>query len=206
MKRSILLGLSLVFVSMLACSAFAQAPVAGKIGWINMGAFDDDKEGIKKLVTAGNQIDLEFKPRISELQTIASRIATLKGELDKINAACQNPAIPCDQKGAASKQEEAQRLQREGEFKQKELQAAIDKRKEVVVGPIMDDIGKAMDEYAKSKGYAVILDPAKLFQAGVLLSFDRTADLTKDFVTFYNARPTTATTGTGTGAATPARP
>jgi Skp family chaperone for outer membrane proteins len=202
MKRSILLGLSLVFVSMLAASASAQVPAqpgAGKIGWINMAAFDDDKEGIKKLVNAGNQIDLEFKPRILELQTIATRINTIKDELSKMGS---NPAVPVNQQAVATKQEEASRLQREGEFKQKELQAAIEKRKEVVVGPIMDDIGKAMDEFAKQKGYTVILDPAKLFQAGVLLSFDRSADMTKDFVTFYNARPTTATTG----AATPARP
>lgn len=200
MKKFSLLALSVFFVSMAAISAFAQ-PGAGKIGWISMGAFDDDKLGIKKLVNAGNAIDLEFKPRVSELQSLAVRINTLKDELGKMNAASQNPAIPFDPKAAAAKQEEVDRLTREGEFKQKELQAAIDKRKEALIGPIMDDIGKAMDEYAKQKGFAVILDPSKLFQAGVLLSFDQTVDTTKDFITFYNARP-----GTTAGTTAPAKP
>jgi Skp family chaperone for outer membrane proteins len=199
MKKISLIALSAVFVTMAAVSAFAQVPAGAKIGWINTGAFDDDKDGIKKYVNAANAIDLEFKPRITELNNIAVRIQAIKDELTKMG---NNPAVPVNQQTVAAKQEEAARLQREGEFKQKELQAAVDKRKEVVLAPIMDDIGKAIDEFAKQKGYSVILDPGKLFQAGVLLSFDPSADVTKDFIIFYNARPTTATTG----APAPAKP
>lgn len=191
MKRSIFIALALVFVSTFASSAMAQA--AGRIGWINTSMFDDDKDGIKKYVNAANAIDLEFKPRVTELQTIASRINTIKDELAKMTA---NAAVPVNQQTIAAKQEEAGRLQREGEFKQKELEAAVAKRKDVLLGPIMEDIGKAIDEFAKTKGYSVILDPSKLFQAGVLLSFDPTADVTKEFIAFYNAKPNTATTGT----------
>lgn len=192
MKRSIFLVLGLVFVSIMAANAFAQAGT-GRIGWVNTSMFDDDKDGIKKYVAAANALDLEFKPRVTELQGISTRIAAINNELKTMN---NNPAVPVKPETIAAKQEEGQRLQREGEFKQKELEAAVAKRKEVVLGPIMDDIGKAIDEFAKQKGYAVILDPSKLFQAGVLLSFDPSADITKDFITFYNARPNTATTGT----------
>ena len=181
---------------MMAANSFAQAtqPGPARIGWVNTTVFDDDKDGIKKYVNAANALDLEFKPRVAELQTISVKIAAINDELKKMNS---NPAVPVNPQTVAAKQDEGQRLQREGEFKQKELEAAVAKRKEVVLGPIMEDIGKAIDEFAKQKGYSVILDPSKLFQAGVLLSFDPSADITKDFITFYNARPTTAaTTGT----------
>ena len=50
-----------------------------------------------------------------------------------------------------------------------------------------------MQEFAKQRGYTLILDGAKLSEVGVLLAWDEKVDLTKDFITFYNARPATAT-------------
>jgi Skp family chaperone for outer membrane proteins len=199
MKRIGLLAVCAVSMFMMAGLASAQTP---KIGWIDTGMFDDTKDGIKKYVNASSALELEFKPRMSELEGIATRINAIKEELSKMGS---NPAIPVKPETVAAKQEEAQRLQREGEFKQKELEAAIQKRKDIVLGPIQQDIGKAINEYAKQKGYSAILDWTKLAQAGVLLSFDETADITKDFITFYNARPA-STASTGPAATPPARP
>ena len=191
MKRIGLLALGMIFVSMMAASAHAQTAGPGKIGWIDSGMFDDDKDGIKKYVAAANALELEFKPRVKELEDIQTKIAAIQDELSKMG---NNPAIPVKPETVAAKQEEGQRLQREGEFKQKELQAAAAKRRDIVLGPIQADIGKAINEYAKQKGYSAILDWAKLAQAGVLFAFDQGSDITKDFITYYNARPTTATT------------
>ena len=195
MKRISLLVLSFVFLSALGATAFAQGgaqPAAARIGWLDTGMFDDDKDGIKKYVNAMKALETEMKPRFLELQTIAGKISTINDDLKKMGS---NPAVPVDQRAYAAKQDEGQRLQREGEFKQKEYDAMLDKRKNEVLGPIMGDIGKAIDEFAKQKGYTAVLDVNKLFQAGVLLSFDPAADVTKDFIIFYNARPaTTATT------------
>ena len=71
--------------------------------------------------------------------------------------------------------------------------------------PINQDIVKALNEYAKQKGYALILDGAKLEQAGILLGFDDKFDVTKDFIVFYNGRGTSAP-GATTAATTPAGP
>ena len=64
------------------------------------------------------------------------------------------------------------------------------------MGPLHQDIGKAMQDYANQKGFDLILDAAKLDNAGLILAFNPAkVDVTKDFITFYNARPaTTATT------------
>ena len=64
-----------------------------------------------------------------------------------------------------------------------------------MVGPVFNDIIKAMNDYAKQKGYSVIFDGAKLEESGVLIGFDDKYDVTKDFIVFYNQRPAgTATT------------
>lgn len=57
-----------------------------------------------------------------------------------------------------------------------------------VVGPVTDDILKAMNDYAKAKGYAVIMDGPKLLEAQILMGFDEKSDVTLDFIAFYNAR------------------
>ena len=57
---------------------------------------------------------------------------------------------------------------------------------------------KALNEYAKKNGYAVIFDGVKLDQAQILLGFDEKYNVTQDFITFYNARPAGAATATAT--------
>jgi Skp family chaperone for outer membrane proteins len=127
-----------------------------------------------------------MQPRVNELQTISNKIKTIAADLQKMQS---NPAIPVDKTAFAAKQDEGQRLQREGEFKQKEYEAAVEKRKSDLLGPITADILKAVQDFAKAKGYAVILDIAPLDQAHAILVLEPAAEVTKDFITFYNARP-----------------
>ena len=59
-----------------------------------------------------------------------------------------------------------------------------------------------MQDYANQKGYDLILDAAKLDSAGLILAFNPAkVDVTKDFITYFNARPAGAAT-----AATPTKP
>lgn len=193
MRRISVLALSLVCVGLFTVASFAQVPAVTKIGWIDTGAFADEKEGVTKYVSALKALDAEMKPRVTELTGLQTRLQTISDDLKKMQAA--NPAVPVDAKAAQSKQDEGERLQREFEFKKKEYDAAMEKRSGEVLGPVSADISKAIQEYAKSKGYSVILDINALAQASAILALDGTANITKDFITFYNARPaTTATT------------
>jgi Skp family chaperone for outer membrane proteins len=64
-----------------------------------------------------------------------------------------------------------------------------------VLGPILQEIGKAMQDFANQKGYDLILDLSKLDGAAMILAYNPAkADVTKDFITFFNARPATAAT------------
>jgi len=190
MKKFGSIAATLAFVVMLGTAALAQAP-AGKIGWVETGAFVDEKEGILKFINAYKTLETEAKPRVAELNTLQTRIQTIANDIEKMTS---NPAIPVDQKAAVAKREEGEKLAREFEFKKKEYEAWTQKRGNEVVGPVQADIGKALGEFGKLKGYMVIFDVDKLAQAGAIVHLDPAANITKEFVTFYNARPAAAAT------------
>ena len=199
MKKISLFVTSLFIAAMFAVSAFGQAPAAGagKIGWINTSAFGDEKAGVTKYNNALKALEAEMKPRVAELQGMQTKLKTLSDELANMQKA--NPAVPFKPEVAQAKQEEGQRIQREFEFKKKEYDAAMAKRGGEVLAPIQNDLLRAIQDYAKQKGYAVVLDIAALANDNMsaILALDPSSDVTKDFITFYNARPaTTATTAT----------
>ncbi len=157
--------------------------------------FGDEKDGVTKYNNALKALDTEMRPRVTELTALQTRLQKIA---DEIRTATNVPAgVPVNQQAVAQKQDEGQKLQREFEFKKKEYDAAVEKRSGEVLGPVSADISKAIQDYAKQKGYAVVLDIAALANANAILALDATSNITKDFIVFYNARPaTTATTAT----------
>lgn len=211
MKRLNIIAAALVFGVLLSGAVIAQTggaaqppvkpaltPVPTKIGWIITEWFGDEKEGITKFVAAEKSLDAELKPRLTELQTMQTRMQTLSEEIKKLTA---NPSVPVPPATIAAKQDEGQKLQREYEFKQKEAQAAYAKRREEVMTPIQNAIFTALQEYARAKGYSVVIDVSAMNSQqnapNPVLVLDQSANITKDFITFYNTKPaTTATTAT----------
>lgn len=188
MKRVSRFALGIVFAALFAVSASAQTGT--KIGWIDTGAFADPKEGVTKYNNALTALDNEMKPKVTELQGIQTRVQNIAKEISDL----QKPNVPVDQKAILAKQDEGQRLQREFEFKKKEYDAAVEKRSSEVLGPVSADISKAIQDFAKQKGYAVVLDIAALANANAILALDPTTNITKEFITFYNTRPAAAAT------------
>jgi Skp family chaperone for outer membrane proteins len=199
MRKFSLVVATLVFAVMFAVSANAQAGAAAptgpaKIGLIDSGAFGLEKEGISRYVSAVKQLGTEMKPLENELVTMQSKMQTLADQiasLQKVPANAQNP------KDILDKQDEGQRMQREFEFKKKEYDARVEKRGNEVLGPIQNDIGKAIQDFAVARGFTVILDLDKLGRDGALLAMDPKAEVTKEFITFFNGRAAgTASTAT----------
>lgn len=192
------LYVAVLFVTgLFAVSAFAQAvPTAasGKIAIINTQAFDDAKAGITKYTNAMNTLDRDFAADNTALQTMGTKYQALQEEIRKLQA--QPASVPIPQTTVQAKIDEYGKLEREIKFKQEDAKARFESRRAAVLGPVLQDIGKAMQDFAKQKGYVMILDASKMAQSGLLLAVgDDKADVTKDFITFYNARPaTTATT------------
>ena len=193
MKTIRLFAVSLFLTAFLAVSAFAQT---SKIAVINIYVFGDEKAGITKYVAAVNTLNNEFKPLNDELKTMQTRLQTLATDIENLKKlAAANPKA-FDEKAAQAKVDEAEKLQRDIKFKQEEGNARLEKRKQAVLAPIMQDIMKAVQDFSKKNSYAMVLEISKLVESGILLGLDEKADITKEFIIFYNARPATTAAAT----------
>jgi Skp family chaperone for outer membrane proteins len=196
MRTFRLIAVSVFFAAIFAVSTLAQT-ATGKIGLINTQAFDDSKTGITKYVTALNTLETEFKPTFTELQTLATKIQALEKEIAGYREIIQKGGkIPISDADLNKKVEDYEKSVREYKFKEEGAKSSYQRREQIVMGPIRQDIGNAIQEYTKKNGYTIMLDVAKLDNAGLILGLDETADVTKAFITFYNARPATTATVT----------
>lgn len=198
------------FAAIFAVSAFAQtqtpAATAGvfRIAVINTSAFDSDKDGIKRYVTAMNTLETQMKPEVTVLQTMGNKLQALQTEIENLKKQIEDPKRPAAvdvtklQASAQAKFDEYQKMGLEFEYKQKDYKASLERREQSIMSPVRADIGNAIQEFTKQKGYAMVLDATKLDGAGLLLGFDPKYDITQEFIAFYNTRTpgSTATTAT----------
>lgn len=196
MKTFRSIAVSLFFAALFTVSAFAQTtptqPTAGRIVTINTAMFEDSKAGITKYVNAMTALNNEFEPAYKELQTMNTRLQTLQKQYNDLYTEAQKPGSPIKQEALQAKLDEIQNLQVEFKRKQEDAKIKFERRQAVVMGPVMQDIMKAISEFTKQKGYGLVLDAAKLDNAGIILGWDEAkVDVTKEFVVFYNARPAT---------------
>jgi Skp family chaperone for outer membrane proteins len=168
----------------------ATAPAgSGRVAIVNTLAFGDEKGGgITKYITAAKQLEAEFKPRNDELQGFVTRLSTLQKEIEAATSSAQKGA-PVDAKSLEAKRDQFEDLQRQAKVKQDEANVLFERRQQAIMGPVFADIMKAMEDYRKQKGFALILDGVKMEQAQIILALDDSANITADFIKFYNARP-----------------
>jgi Skp family chaperone for outer membrane proteins len=198
MRTFRLIAVSVVFAAIFAVSALAQTtPTSnGKVGLINTYAFGDEKEGIKKYITALTTLQAEFKPVETELQALATKIQALQKEIEDFQKILrEGKQIPISNEALAKKVEDYEKMVREFKFKEEGAKSSYARREQIVMGPIRTDIGNAIQEFTKKNGYVVIIDVSR-DERGMILGLDETADVTKAFIAFYNARPTPTATVT----------
>lgn len=195
MRRISLLAFGLVFTAMFAFSATAQAP-AGKVGFIDTGMFADEKEGITRYYNTLVALEKETAPMRQELQNMNTRLNAIAQEIQRLqNPPAGVPSTPASNaEQIRQKNDEGGKLQRELEFKTKEYEALVQRLSGERLGPINQDIGNALSDFAKQNGYAMVFDIEKLAEAGVVLAADPAYDITKAFIAFYNKRPAGAAT------------
>ena len=154
-----------------------------KLALVDTDQFLDEKAGIVRLVTAAKKVENEFLPRRTELQGLQTQIDKLKADLQRTSAV-QDPKV------SAQQQEAIDQKTREMQRKTEDAQTAYQKRLQDMLGPIYDEIGKALDAYAKAHGITLILDVTKI--QGIV-SASESLDITKAFITEFNTKnPATA--------------
>jgi outer membrane protein len=131
-------------------------------------------------------LNREFQPRQTELQTLQQKINTLSKEIDDT----QNVAAP-----DSIRQKRDQLAQMNTDFKRKgeDAEAAYNKRRGEIFLPLQQDIGKALEAFAKARGITVIVDGS---QVPVVYAAD-SIDITRAFITDFNSKnPATASVPT----------
>jgi outer membrane protein len=166
-------------------AAAQQTTVAvpdSKMAMIYSDAFLDPKTGIARFNSLLGTLNREFQPRQSELQALQTRINTLAKEIDDT----QNVAAP-----DSIRQKRDQLAQLNTEFKRKgeDAEAAYTKRRQEIFTPLQQDIGKALEAFAKARGITVIVDGS---QVPVVYAAD-SIDITRAFISEFNSKnPATA--------------
>ena len=166
-------------------AATPQSNVAvpdSKMAMIYSDAFLDPKTGIARFNVLLGTLNREFQPRQAELQTLQTKINTLAKEIDDT----QNVAAP-----DSIRQKRDQLAQMNTEFKRKgeDAEAAYSKRRQEIFTPLQQDIGKALEAFAKARGITVIVDGS---QVPVVYAAD-SIDITRAFITEFNSKnPATA--------------
>lgn len=171
-----------------ASTAAANVPMS-KMAVIYSDMFLDPKQGIQKFTVVLNKLNGEFKKEKDDITAMQTRAQTLQDEITKLQSA---PAgTPIDQRSLQTKVDQLEQLKKDIQRKGEDAQASYNRRRGELFQPLQDDIGKALEVYAKARGITLIIDVA---QVPVIYVADST-DITKAFITEFNSKnPVTAST------------
>lgn len=153
-----------------------------KIAMIYSDAFMDPKTGIAKFSSLLNTLNREFQPRQTELQGLQTRINTLTKEINDTQSVADPNTI-------RQKRDQLDQLNTEYKRKGEDAEAAYNKRRQDIFLPLQQDIGKALEAFAKARGITVIVDGS---QVPLVYAAD-SIDITRAFINEFNSKnPATA--------------
>jgi len=156
-----------------------------KIALIYSEAFLDSKAGIARFGTLLTTLNKEFEKTQSDIKSLEQRIAQLQDEITKAQAA----ASVVDPKSLQAKADQLDQLKKDYQRKGEDAQALYNKRRTEIFQPLQDDIGKALEVYAKAHSINVIIDGS---QVPVVYASDA-IDITRAFIAEFNSKnPATA--------------
>lgn len=153
-----------------------------KMAMIYSDLFLDPKTGIARFNSLLGTLNREFQPRQAELQGLQTRINTLTKEIDDTQTVADPNAI-------RTKRDQLAQLNTEFKRKGEDAEGAYNKRRQEIFLPLQQDIGKALEAFAKARGITVIVDGS---QVPVVYAAD-SIDITRAFINDFNSKnPATA--------------
>jgi Skp family chaperone for outer membrane proteins len=153
-----------------------------KIAMIYSEEFLDPKTGIAKYTTLLSTLNREFTPRRTELEGLQTRINTLTKEINDSQAVADPNAI-------RTKRDQLEALNTEFKRKGEDAEAAYNKRRQDIFLPLQQEIGKALEAFAKARGITVIVDASQV----PLVYAAEAINVTRAFINEFNSKnPATA--------------
>ena len=159
----------------------ADVPVPpSRIALIDTEMFGDEKKGILRYVDAVKSIQPQFAAQNQELQNLQNRMNALAEEIRKLSQ------TPANERMIQSKQEEGNRLRQDFNTKRQRLSEDFEKRFQEVTAPISEQIGKAMDQFARERAITMTLDLSKMLPA--MLTAIPAVNVTDAFIADFNRK------------------
>lgn len=153
-----------------------------KIALIYSDAFLDAKTGIAKFSSLMTTLNREFQPRQTELNQLQTQIQQLDDDIKKTSAVA-------DPKTIQTKIDQLEQKKKDYQRKGEDAEAAYKRRQQEIFAPLQDDIGRALEAYAKQRGINVIIDGSRI----PLVYAAETIDITRSFINEFNSKnPATA--------------
>ena len=158
-----------------------------KMAVIYSDMFLDQKTGIAKFNIVVTKLNGEFQKLKDEITQMQQRAQALEAEINKLRDA---PAgTPIDQRALQTKIDQLEQLKKEIQRKAEDAQAAYDRRRNELFDPLQQEIGRALEAFAKARNINVIIDGARV----PLLYAAESIDITKAFIQDFNTKnPATA--------------
>lgn len=179
---------SLVFVLFLVALTFAQtkkpqtsAPT--KIASINTEAFYDKETGIKEVVETNARLETEFKPQKDELNLINEKIKKLEKELKDTAGMIESPR-DLTIETTDGRVNEYDLAVENYKNRQAEIKVLYEKRKAEIFADVYKKVREAIKQFAKEKGFMMIIDSSKSNRDPILGDFD---DVTEELIKYYNS-------------------
>lgn len=185
---------AVAFCAVSAGTVLAQQPRAGatpptappvtvnvpetKIALVNTDEFANEKTGVFRLVSAMKRVGREFEARRVEIQT-------LRQQTEKATADLQQASKVRHTRAWRQQRDKIDQMKKDYTRKGKDAQGAYQKRLEEVLRPVYDDIGKALDVYAKAHGITLVLDVTKV--QGIV-SAEASLYITRAFIAEFNSK------------------
>jgi len=175
-----------------AATAPATSPGAtqlptSKMAVIYTDAFLDPKTGIAKFNIVLTKLNGEFAAVKNELTQMQTRAQTLQDEITKLQQA--GPGVPVDQRAVNTKVDQLEQLKKDVQRKGEDAQASYNRRRQELFAPLQEEIGKALEAFARARGINAIIDGT---QVPLLYAAD-SIDITRPFITEFNSKnPATA--------------
>ncbi|MFN2531655.1 MAG: OmpH family outer membrane protein [Pyrinomonadaceae bacterium] len=170
-----------------ATSPTSAALPNSKIALIYTEAFMDPKTGIAKFTSLISRLNGEFQKQRDDLKQSQQRASQLQDEITKLQNA---PAsTPIDARSVQAKMDQLDQLKKDIQRKGEDAQAGYNRRRDELFAPLQQEIGKALEAYAKAHGIHIILDGSQVPLAYVAESID----ITRVFINDFNSKnPVTA--------------
>jgi outer membrane protein len=151
--------------------------------------FLDPKKGIFKFATLITKLNGEFQKVKDDLNQMQQRAQALEAEISKLQNA---PAgTPIDSKSIQAKSDQLELLKKDIQRKAEDAQTAFTKRQGELFAPLQDEIGKALEVFAKAHNINLVIDAARV---PIIYAAD-SMDITQAFINEFNSKnPVTAAT------------